>query len=241
MTATKTVYCQICGVEVPIDEAIPADLVRASLLPTLMAKASPWDPDGYVSLDEVNKARLEHVQHYLEDKDSKEAAARLEVFHSIEEQKVLSIDTYSEFAANSTFGQRMADKIASFGGSWKFIGIFALVLIVWMFVNASFVAAKPWDPYPFILLNLVLSCVAAIQAPVIMMSQNRQEERDRLRAENDYKVNLKSEIEVRHLNEKIDRLLNDQWKHLMEIQQMQVDMIQEMDKRARAFENGKNG
>ena len=108
-----------------------------------------------------------------------------------------------------TLGQRAADTIAKFAGSWAFIFSFAGVLILWMVVNAI-LATKAFDPYPFILLNLVLSCVAAIQAPLIMMSQNRQEEKDRHRAENDYKVNLKTEIMIEDLYDKVNAILAKQ-------------------------------
>ena len=114
-----------------------------------------------------------------------------------------------------------------FGGSWTFILSFLVVLIVWMVVNVMVLSAKPFDPYPFILLNLVLSCIAALQAPVIMMSQRRQETKDRLRAENDYRVNLKSELEIRQLHEKIDHQLAHQWKKLAELQQIQIELLEE--------------
>ncbi len=127
-----------------------------------------------------------------------------------------------------TLGQRLADHVASFGGSWTFIIFFASVLIVWIVINSVAMLGKPFDPYPFILLNLVLSCLAAIQAPVIMMSQNRQEVKDRLRAENDYRVNLKAELEIRHLHSKLDLLLTHQWQRLLEIQQVQTDLLEEL-------------
>ena len=112
-----------------------------------------------------------------------------------------------------TAGQRAADKIAKFAGSWAFIFSFTAVLVLWMVVNVV-LAKKAFDPYPFILLNLVLSCVAAIQAPLIMMSQNRQEEKDRRRAENDYKVNLKTEIMIEDMHNKLNRILSQQEKIL---------------------------
>lgn len=102
------------------------------------------------------------------------------------------------------------------------------MLFLWVTVNTTFFLKKPFDPYPYIFLNLVLSCLAAIQAPVIMMSQNRQEEKDRLRGEYDYKVNLKAELEIRHLHEKIDHLLNSQWQRLLEIQEMQTQLMEEI-------------
>ena len=118
------------------------------------------------------------------------------------------------------FGQRAADKIAKFAGSWAFIFSFTGVLILWMVVNAL-LAAKAFDPYPFILLNLVLSCVAAIQAPLIMMSQNRQEEKDRQRAENDYKVNLKTEIMIEDIFDKVTAILKKQSEMEKQIKNMQ--------------------
>jgi uncharacterized membrane protein len=230
-TVARVVRCQISGREVPLDQALPADLVRESLLPTLKELAAEeWDPNGYVSIEELNRARQIHVDRWVNDQDSRQAELRREVMHSIEERKILSRDIYGDFERELTFGEKMADKIATFGGSWRFIGLFGAVILVWMTLNGTRLLPKAFDPYPFILLNLVLSCLAALQAPVIMMSQNRQEERDRLRAENDYKVNLKAELEIRHLNEKVDRLLNEQWKHLLEIQQMQMDMIEEQAK-----------
>ena len=124
-------------------------------------------------------------------------------------------------------GERIADRVAVFGGSWTFIGIFAGVLVAWMALNSLVLLTRAFDPFPFILLNLVLSCLAAIQAPVIMMSQNRQEARDRRRAEHDYMVNLKAELEIRLLHEKVDHVLRHQWERLMEIQQIQIELLNE--------------
>ena len=122
----------------------------------------------------------------------------------------------------------MADRIADFGGSWTFILSFGGFILVWVVINTIVLIARPFDPYPFILLNLFLSCLAAIQAPIIMMSQNRQELRDRLRSENDYRVNLKAELEIRHLHEKLDHLLQHQWERLIEIQQIQIELMNEL-------------
>mgnify|MGYP003340241781 CR=1 FL=1 len=119
-----------------------------------------------------------------------------------------------------------AGVVATFGGSWTFIGVFVAGMVIWMVANGE--AARPFDPFPFILLNLVLSCLAAIQAPVIMMSQNRQEERDRMRAENDYLVNLKAELEIRMLMLKVDSLLHHQWQRLLDIQEVQTELLEEM-------------
>ena len=113
-------------------------------------------------------------------------------------------------------------------GSWRFISIFMAVLFIWIFINTIVLIHKPFDPYPFILLNLILSCIAAIQAPIIMMSQNRQEAKDRLRSEHDYRVNLKAELEIRHPHEKMDHLLMTQWQRLLEIQEVQTELMEEL-------------
>jgi uncharacterized membrane protein len=125
-------------------------------------------------------------------------------------------------------GQKISDKVARFGGSWKFIISFIVILILWIVYNILGPKKDNFDPYPFILLNLVLSCIAALQAPVIMMSQNRQEEKDRKRAENDYLVNLKAELEVRSLQKKVDLLLQEQIKTLYDMQHKQLEMLKDI-------------
>ena len=150
-----------------------------------------------------------------------------EVARSVKENEVAARDLNSDFDNKLSVGDRIADKVAEFGGSWRFIIIFGSILLVWIVLNTT-IALLRFDPPPFILLNLVLSCVAAMQAPVIMMSQNRQEAKDRLRAEQDFRTNLKAELEVRNLNTKIDELLTHQWQRLLEIQQLQTEMMEEL-------------
>jgi uncharacterized membrane protein len=122
--------------------------------------------------------------------------------------------------------------MAEFGGSWRFISLFIAVMVIWIIINTIALLSKPFDPFPYILLNLVLSCLAAIQAPIIMMSQNRQEAKDRLRAEFDYRVNLKAELEIRQLHDKIDHLLEHQWQRLLEIQEIQMELLEEFTRKA---------
>jgi uncharacterized membrane protein len=124
-----------------------------------------------------------------------------------------------------TLGQKLSDKLARFGGSWGFLFFFGVFIAIWISVNVFALLSVQFDPYPFILLNLILSSIAAIQAPIIMMSQNRQEEKDRKRAENDYRVNLKAELEIRHLHEKIDHLLQSQWQYTLDVQQTLVELL----------------
>ncbi len=150
---------------------------------------------------------------------------------SIKEEQLLSSRLIElEQDQEITLGQHLADKVAEFGGSWKFIILFFSILMVWIISNIWFLGTRPFDPYPFILLNLVLSCIAAIQAPIIMMSQNRREDKDRRRARSDYLINLKAEIEVRSLNSKIDLLITEQMQSLFKVQQSQLDLLAKIEK-----------
>ena len=150
-----------------------------------------------------------------------------EIVKNALDEEMLITHKLAEESTNEprTTGERLADKVAVFGGSWTFIIFFFLVLVVWIVVNSIFLAQKAFDPFPYILMNLILSCLAAIQAPVIMMSQNRQEAKDRQRSENDYLINLKSELEIRSLHQKIDLSIVDQFKHLCDIQQKQIGLL----------------
>lgn len=150
------------------------------------------------------------------------------VSQSIKDQDLLVENLLHPAEEVLTPGQSMADKVARFGGSWAFIVSFLLLLMCWILYNVLAVREAIFDPYPFILMNLILSCIAALQAPVIMMSQNRQEEKDRQRAQNDYLINLKAELEVRSLHQKVDLLLQEQVSTLFEIQQKQITLLQEI-------------
>jgi uncharacterized membrane protein len=232
---TMTVRCQITGQDLPLDQAVPVDLIRESLVQTLREKCPTLDSTGYVALEELNRARIKHAQDMAQKELDDMVHLKMEVAESLLRQETITKNLDKEFEAKTTRGERIADKVAAFGGSWTFIIIFGIILFTWMGVNTSLVLSRPFDPFPYIFLNLILSCLAAIQAPVIMMSQNRQESRDRMRSENDYKTNLKAELEIQHINEKIDKLINDQWKHLLEIQQMQMEMIEELTKSRNNF------
>ena len=139
----------------------------------------------------------------------------------------------AEFEDRRTLGERLSDHLASFGGSWTFIILFGVWLAIWVLFNQTVPAREQFDPYPYILLNLILSCIAALQAPIIMMSQKRLEAKDRLRSESDYRVNLKAELEIRHLHEKVDHLMTRQWQRLAEIQQMQLEIMHEASRAGR--------
>lgn len=149
------------------------------------------------------------------------------VIGSLSEDKSL-VSVVEDEVGVRTVGQKVADKVAAFGGSWKFIILFGVFILLWIMANIYLLLNKGFDPYPFILLNLILSCLAALQAPVIMMSQNRQEEKDRERAKKDYMINLKSELEIRMLHEKIDHLIMHQQQELIEIQKVQIEMMNDI-------------
>lgn len=150
------------------------------------------------------------------------------VTQTIKDEKLIVSNLLNPPRETLTKGQSLSDKIARFGGSWMFIITFFIILVMWIAVNTILPAADKFDPYPFILMNLVLSCIAALQAPIIMMSQNRLEEKDRERAQNDYLINLKAELEIRSLHQKMDLVIEDQLKTLYEIQLKQLDLLKSL-------------
>ena len=231
MTRQETVLCQICKQQKKRDQLLPGELVRDPVAEMIRRKHPDWSPAGFICLADLNHFRTEYVQQILETERGELSALEVEVLKSLKAQEHLSVNINVEFDRQLTFGERMADRIAEFGGSWRFILSFTVVLLVWIVINSVVLLLRPFDPYPFILLNLVLSALAAIQAPIIMMSQNRQETKDRLRAEHDYKVNLKAELEIRQLSEKMDHLLTHQWQRLLEIQEIQTELIEGVDRR----------
>jgi len=222
----KTVVCQICKKRKAFSEVLPGSLVRDSVVEIIRKQHPDWSASGFICLDDLNHFRTEYVRNILAADKGELSTLEEQVMQSLTEQDILSKNINVEFEGQLTLGQRMADRIAEFGGSWRFISIFAAVLLVWIAINSIVLILKPFDPYPFILLNLVLSCLAAIQAPIIMMSQNRQESKDRLSAQHDYLVNLKAELEIRHLHEKMDHLLMHQWQRLLEIQEIQTELME---------------
>jgi uncharacterized membrane protein len=224
----KTVLCSVCGARINLSEVLPVELVRGITIRAIQEKIPDLPLEGsYICLNDLNRFRREYIEDTLEEERGTLSKLEQDFVDAMAERELLSKNLNIEFDRDLTFGERLADKVADIGGSWTFILGFALVLAVWVIINSAALLKTPFDPYPYILLNLVLSCLAAIQAPVIMMSQNRQDARDRLRSENDYKVNLKAELEIRHLNERLDLLLRHQWQRLLEIQQIQIDILEE--------------
>ncbi|MGH6683692.1 MAG: DUF1003 domain-containing protein [Pseudolabrys sp.] len=219
--------CIICNKEKPARDINQLDVIRPSLFDRIKAEHPDLPAEGYICGEDLDRYRSSYVRELLGQERGELTKLEQEVVQSLADHETLAENIETEFVGQRTFGERLSDHLASFGGSWTFIIIFFVTLLVWMGFNILIFEQERFDPYPFILLNLVLSCLAAIQAPIIMMSQKRQESKDRLRSENDYRVNLKAELEIRHLHEKVDHILTRQWERLAEIQQIQLEIMQD--------------
>ena len=220
--------CAICGEVKRQSDLIPAAIVRSVISDLIREQYPAWSPESYICRVDLARMRSQYVQTLLEAEKGELTVLERAVVQSMQEHETVSANVAATFEENLPIGERLADIIAAFGGSWRFILLFGAFLLLWIGANAVTLFWRPVDPYPFILLNLILSCLAAMQAPIIMMSQNRQEAKDRLRSEHDYQVNLKAELEIRHLHEKIDHLLLHQWERLVEIQQVQLELLNEI-------------
>ncbi len=222
------VVCQICGQGKDLGEVWPGELIRGGIQDLIRQKYPDWDSQGYICLADLSRFRHDYVEDVLEEEEGQINSLQAEVLESLKEHELLSKNINIEFEQELTLWERLSDRVADFGGSWRFILGFALIIAAWVTINTVALIKRPFDPYPYILLNLILSCLAALQAPVIMMSQNRQDAKDRLRSEHDYQLNLKAELEIRHLNEKMDLLVNNQWRKLLEIQRIQMEVMEEL-------------
>ena len=219
--------CAITGREWPRRRLVNLDTIRPSLAERIRRDYPDLPQDAMVSRPELARFRTLFVEEMLKDESGDISEIERRVAESLANNDTLAENTEEEFDDHRTFGEIVSDHLASFGGSWMFILSFLFLLGIWIAFNLTRGTDQAFDPYPFILLNLILSCVAALQAPIIMMSQKRQEAKDRLRSLNDYQVNLKAELEIRHLHEKMDHLINRQWQRLAEIQQLQLEIMQD--------------
>ena len=219
--------CAISGLQNRKRDLIPLDAVRPSLADHIRKDHPTLTGDSMISTAQLAKYRMKYVEDLLESEHGEFTELEQQVAASIANHDTIAENVEDDFDEERTFGQRLSDHLASFGGSWAFLISFAAVLVIWIAINLIMGEKRAFDVYPFILLNLILSCLAAIQAPIIMMSQKRQEAKDRVRALNDYRVNLKAELEIRHLHEKLDHLISRQWQRLAEIQRMQLEIMQE--------------
>jgi uncharacterized membrane protein len=217
--------CQLCGSTTLLR---PAAIVRPSVVEAIRAEHPEWSDAGFICHSDLARYRALHVERILEGERGELTQLEHQVIDSLAKHEILAENVDAEFEGELSLGERLADRIADFGGSWTFILCFGVALAAWVLINTAFVVFGRFDPYPFILLNLILSCIAALQAPVIMMSQNRLEAKDRRRSEHDYRVNLKAELEIRHLHEKLDHLLSHQWERLIEVQQVQLELLEEL-------------
>jgi len=225
----QTFKSSISGNIYPLRQKISGKSVRQCLLDEIIKEHPDFNENSVLSIEELNRYRNLYIQNTLTKELGTLTDLEKQVVATMQNDQLLTDKLMSEEKKEKlTYGQRLADRVANFGGSWTFIIIFGTFLVCWIISNVIVLSNKAFDPYPFILLNLILSCIAALQAPVIMMSQNRQEEKDRDRARKDYMINLKSEMEIRLLNEKIDHLIINQQEKLMEIQQIQVDMMNDI-------------
>jgi uncharacterized membrane protein len=222
--ADKGMICALTGKRMSRSQLIPLDLVSRQIADRIRADHPELGSDVLVSRAEIDRYRAAYVEELLLTERGELSALDRQVAQSLAKGELISENLDIGEPSRRSFGERASDLLAAFGGSWNFLIVFGVCMSAWIAVNLR--ATNSFDPYPFILLNLVLSCIAAIQAPIIMMSQRRQETRDRERALNDYRVNLKAELEIRHLHDKIDHLISKQWQRLAEIQALQIEIMQ---------------
>jgi uncharacterized membrane protein len=228
MVNKETFLCQICRNQKKYDEIVPAQSIPESIAELIRKEYPEWSSDNYICREDLDRFRAQYVREVLEEEKSELTLLESAVRQSMEDHALLAKNINIEYDRQLSFGDRLSDRIADFAGSWTFILSFTGVILLWIILNTLILMTRPFDPYPYILLNLVLSAVAAIQAPFIIMSQNRQESRDRLNAEHDYTVNLNTEMEIHQLHKKIDHLLFNQGQRLLEIQKIQVELMENL-------------
>lgn len=228
------IHCAVCQRDRPLSICIDLDAVRPSLAEFIKGRHPACaEPDARICRTCLNAERGAHTLEELERDRGELSAIEEEVSRKAAEHIAIASHIDETLEQRLTLGQRVADRVAATGGSWTFLILFLATLGVWIAVNAWVLGREAFDPYPYILLNLLLSCLAAVQAPVIMMSQKRAATRDRLEADEDFKINLKAEIEIAALHEKLDHLLQVQWARLLELQQSQLELLGEISARRR--------
>jgi uncharacterized membrane protein len=221
--------CAVCKKVFTHADVLSAHLVRDTINALIRHDHPDWSDESYICRSDLAVYRTKYVHSLLESDKGELSDLEKDVLDSLQKHELISSNIDDAFERDRSLGERLADRLAAFGGSWSFLIIFGLFLLAWIVMNSMVLFWRPVDPYPYIFLNLILSCLAAIQAPVIMMSQNRQEVKDRRRAEHDYKVNLKAELEIRQIHEKLDHLLNKQWERLVQIQEIQIEQLSEIN------------
>lgn len=220
------IICAVSGKEYPTEHATPFSALDKNMQMFIQSKYLNVTEQSFVGDEQLLHIKKDYLNQILAREFGELDELEKEVITSISENKILSEQVSFSYEEKLSMGDRLADRIAEFGGSWTFIISFFTFILVWILTNIWWLSNRSFDPFPFILLNLLLSCLAAIQAPIIMMSQNRQEAKDRLRSEHDYKINLKAELEIQLLHKKLDHLLIHQSKRLLEIQRIQTEMME---------------
>lgn len=233
----ETLTCAISGKACSPEHAVSLSALHQTIQQYIFRNYPGTTSDSMISDEQLINLEKNYLNEILTNELGELDDLEKEVLTSISHSKILSEKIEDILDEEITFGDRLSDKVASFGGSWKFIIAFFSFMAFWIVLNVVLLHDKVFDPYPFILLNLLLSCLASIQAPLIMMSQNRVEAKDRARSEHDYKINLKSELEIQLLHKKIDHLLIHQNKHLLEMQRIQAEMMETI---SRGFVENKN-
>jgi uncharacterized membrane protein len=224
------VICKISGKTIFDDKASQGFTIRDELFDIIQRKCPDFTTEDWVSEDELDKIKLQRIKEIIAQDKGYVGEIEAKIIDAVSHHDFMSRDFTEEEEENLTFGQKLADIVAEFGGSWKFIIFFGLFLFFWIVINSLVLLTHSFDPYPFILLNLILSCVAALQAPIIMMSNNRLEEKDRKRAINDFKIGLKTEVEIKILDEKINHIINNQISHIHDTLDVQNDLISKVIK-----------
>lgn len=227
MSNNTTFKSAISNIEFPEHDRVSGKTIRTSILNLILEDFPDFDVNDSISVQELNVYREKYISKFLQTEISQLSKLEKDVVRSLGDDTSF-VAKVEEEVDTRNYGQIVADKVAAFGGSWTFIIAFFIFISIWIGSNVIIFTNKEFDPYPFILLNLILSCVAALQAPVIMMSQNRQEEKDRERAKKDYMINLKSELEIRMLDDKIEHLVMHQQQELIEIQKVQIEMMNDI-------------
>ena len=225
------INCSLCDAPVEGRTLASPQKLENRILDLIRKDRPEWEAKRGICPNCLEQYRAKKFIGYLEAEYQKLSELEHAVVSKVTRRGRVSKLVHRDITTQMTFGERVADKVAQFGGSWGFIGLFGGILVVWMLVNAWVLARHPFDPYPFILLNLVLSTLAALQAPVIMMSQNRQAHKDRTHAQQDYEVNLMAEIEIRDLHDKLDSLRFKQWHELWHIQKRQIELLEHLCER----------
>ena len=239
LTSKSLVLCQICNKKHKFSDSSPAEVIRLAIVKLIKEKNNDsWESDGFICKPCLNDYRSLYIESLFNSEKDELSSVEKSVIENMKQQEIITQDLYKDYNEKISAWDTASDKLARFGGSWKFVLFFIGIIIFWIALNVYLATTnQAWDKYPFIFLNLILSCIAAIQAPIIMMSQNRAEARDQLRAESEYQINLKAEIGIRNLNDKMDHLLFKQWEKMSEIQQVQIEIMKEIGSIHKPIEN----